>query len=158
MDLYRSLLCVMASLVFCGCGGSSKDLKLAPVTGIVTFKGEPLASATVNMLSEKGVMSTGFTDNAGKFKLTTGGRAGAPGGMSKVSVAKQTAAAEGAVEVKTMKPEDMRAMQTAGGGVAKDLSPKDAIPKKYADPEKSGLTATVDPDGSKNVFEFPLVE
>ena len=61
------------------------------------------------------------------------------------------------VDIKNVKPDDMK-MQISGGGVAKDLVPKSEIPAKYSKPEESKLTAAVDKDGKKNVFEFILVE
>ena len=150
---FLSLL-VITSL--CGCG-SSDTLTLAPVTGTVLFKGKPLSGATVTMMSEKGQMANGFTDTEGKFRMTTGGRPGVPVGLAKVGISKMAGNAA-TVDIKKVKPEDMMNMQKAGGGVAKDLAPKSEIPSKYAKPEESKLTAAVDKDGKKNVFEFILVE
>jgi len=147
-------LVVITSL--CGCG-SSDTLTLAPVTGTVLFKGKPLSGANVSMISEKGQMANGFTDTEGKFRMTTGGRPGVPVGLAKVGISKMAGNAA-TVDIKKVKPEDMMNMQKAGGGVAKDLAPKSEIPSKYAKPEESKLTAAVDKDGKKNVFEFILVE
>jgi len=145
---------VLVSL--CGCGGSNA-IPLVGVTGKVTYQGKAVSGATVTMISEKGQISNGFTDNDGNFRMTTGGRAGVPVGNAKVGITKMTASTA-TVDLKQMKPEDMRSQQMSGGGVAKDLTPKSEIPKKYADPEKSLLVATIDRDSSKNVFEYPLVE
>lgn len=147
-------LVVITSL--CGCG-SSDTLMLAPVTGTVLFKGKPLSGATVTMISEKGQMANGFTDNDGKFRMTTGGRPGVPVGLAKVGILKM-AGNSATVDIKNVKPDDMKNMQISGGGVAKDLVPKSEIPAKYSKPEESKLTAAVDKDGKKNVFEFILVE
>lgn len=141
----------------CGCGGGPTGPALAEVTGTVTFNGKALAGASVTMTNVKGEMSDGMTDASGKFKLTTGGRPGVPLGPMKVGITKSAAANPGA-EKKTMTPEDMRTMQMAGGGKAVDLTPKSEIPIRYADPNSSGLKATVDADSKKNVFEFPLVD
>ena len=147
----------MAMAVFCGCGGSSGPV-LSTVTGTVLYQNKPISGATVTMISEKGLISNGFTDKDGKFRMTTGGRAGVPVGSAKVGVVKMSAPAAAPTDLKSMKPEDMARMQKAGGGVAKELTPKSEIPLKYADPAKSTLVAVVDRDGSKNVFEYILVE
>lgn len=155
--LLRSFLCCIAlSVTICGCGGGG-GVTLVDVSGTVNYGGKPVAGATVTMTSEKGELSTGFTDASGKFKMTTGGRPGVPVGPKKVGITKAAAAAT-QVDPQAVKPEDMRKMQMAGGGTATDLTPKSEIPIKYADPAKSGLVATVDADASKNVFEYPLVD
>lgn len=123
----------------------------------MTYNSKPVTGATVTMVSEKGELANGFTDASGKFKMTTGGRPGVSVGPQKVGITK-TAAGATPVDAQTVKPEDMRKMQMAGGGAAQDLTPKSEIPVKYADPAKSGLVATVDAVASKNVFEYPLVD
>jgi hypothetical protein len=152
---FPKILCFTAMAAFVGCGRSDGPT-LAPVSGTVLFQGKLISGATVTMVSEKGQMSNGFTDKDGKFKMTTGGRPGVPIGNAKVGIVKMSV--EAPVDIKVVKPEDMRNMQKAGKGVAKELAPKSEIPTKYADPEKSKLVAVVDRDGKKNVFEYPLVE
>ena len=153
---FSRVLSLLVITSLCGCG-SSDTLTLAPVTGTVLFKGKPLSGATVTMMSEKGQMANGFTDGEGKFRMTTGGRPGVPVGLAKVGISKMAGNAT-TVDIKKVKPEDMIIMQKEGGGVAKDLVPKSEIPAKYSKPEESKLTAAVDKDGKKNVFEFILVE
>ena len=109
------------------------------------------------MIGEKGLLSNGFTDRDGKFQMTTGGRPGVPIGIAKVGITKIS----GEPVVKSTKlpsPGDMRSMQEAADGTAKDLSPKSDIPLKYSDPQQSQLTASIDRNSGKNVFEFPLVD
>ncbi len=154
---FSRVLSLLVITSLCGCG-SSDTLTLAPVTGTVLFKGKPLSGATVTMMSEKGQMANGFTDGEGKFRMTTGGRPGVPVGLAKVGISKMAGNAALGDSNKKVKPEDMMIMQKAGGGVAKDLVPKSEIPAKYSKPEESKLTAAVDKDGKKNVFEFILVE
>jgi hypothetical protein len=151
----RSFVFLIAMATLCGCGGSEGPA-LSPVSGTVLYKNKPITGATVTMISEKGMISNGFTDNDGKFRMTTGGRPGVPVGNAKVGIAKMSGSTT--IDVKALKPEDMRKMQSEGGGVAKDLTPKSEIPVKYADPAKSKLVAAVNPDGKKNVFEYILVE
>ena len=159
--LFRAtLFIIVSSLGFgiVGCGGDSGP-KLAGVTGTVTYGGKPIAGATVTMQTEgvKGQSSLGFTDAAGKFKMTTGGRVGVPVGKARVGITKLAATSD-VPNPKDMKPEDMMKMQIASGGAAKKVAPKREIPEKYADPTKSGLTAVIEANESKNVFEYPLVE
>ena len=154
---FQTTFCLLTLVVLSGCGGSAGP-ELVPATGTVIFKDKPIAGATVQMISEKGQNSTGFTDPEGKFRMTTGGRPGVPVGKAKVGITKPTNTAANAPDPKAVKPEDMMSMQKAGGGVAKELTTKSEIPEKYQDPNKSKLEAQIDKDGKKNVFEFVLVE
>ena len=156
--LFRAIFFIVVSslgLGIVGCGGD-KGPKMAGVTGTVTYGGKPIAGATVTMQTAgvKGQSSLGFTDSSGKFKMSTGGRAGVPVGKAIVGITK-LAATEVPGNPKDMKPEDMMKMQVAAGSAAQ---PKREIPEKYADPTTSGLTAPVDASASKNVFEFNLVD
>ena len=153
---FSRFLSLFAIICLCGCGAAD-TLTLAPVTGTVLYNGKPISGATVAMISEKGQMANGFTDSEGKFRMTTGGRPGVPVGLAKVGISKMSGNAA-PVDIKNLKPEDMMKIQKTTGGVAKDLAPKSEIPSKYAKPEESKLTAAVDKDGKKNVFEFILVE
>jgi hypothetical protein len=74
-------------------------------------------------------------------------------GPAKVGIAKVTATQQ---DMTAMKPEDMQKMQMQNKGVTPMAKPE--IPEKYGNPEKSGLVATLDADGGKNVFEFRLVD
>lgn len=154
---FRKVVCLLAVVIISGCGGGDAGPDLVPVTGTVLYQGKPLSGATVTMQPEKGPLANGFTDAEGKFRMSTGGRAGVPVGNVKVGIKKSAAAAVTA-EPKAMKPEDMMSMQKAGGGVAKELEAKPEIPLKYATPESSGLVAIVDKDAKKNVFEYVLVD
>lgn len=114
-----------------------------PVTGIVSFAGKPLPSATVmfNPVAGDGHGSIALTDATGRYRLTTF----TPG--------------DGVV------PGDYRVAITKIelGGTASDSpaavapDPKNVLPAKYADHSTSGLTATVEskPD---NTFDFALTK
>ncbi len=92
-----------------GCGN---DDGLAPVSGIVTLDGKPIADAGVMFHPDAGgIPATGTTDTAGKFTLNTSGTEGATIGNNTVTVAKQVNVNPGAVveegtitEVKTLTP------------------------------------------------------
>lgn len=154
--LFRSLFgFVLLSLAVCGCNPGGGGASLVETIGTVTYNGKPLQGASVAMLGEKGELANGTTDAAGKFKMTTGGRPGVAVGKMKVGITKAAAVV---ADTKALTAEDMRKMQMAGGGKAADLTPKSEIPMKYADPNNSGLQATIDADPKKNVFEYPLVD
>lgn len=137
-----------------GCGAKSDAPTLAPASGTVLFKGDPLPGATVTMLNDKGQLVTAVTDSLGNFVMKTNGVSGAPLGKYKVGITKFAAVS---TEMKTMKPEDMRSMQMSAKS-AGATAPKSEIPEKYGDPNKSELEAVVDKDGSKNVYKFTLFE
>ena len=54
-----------AALAGCGTGGP----KVVPVTGTLTYKGKPVASALLNFLPENGRQSWAVTDEQGRFKI-----------------------------------------------------------------------------------------
>jgi hypothetical protein len=75
-----------------GCGNSALGDKLFPVTGRVTYKGEPLTTGTVILVADldKGNNTKheprGPIDNQGNFEVSTAGQPGAPGGWYKLAV------------------------------------------------------------------------
>lgn len=133
--------------------GCSDGLKLAKVTGKVTYKNQPLAGANVKFHPPTGPAAVGITDENGVFTLNTNGRAGATVGMNKVSITKMT---EGTAKTNTsMTPEDMRKM--AMSNMKKEnTGPKSVIPAKYGDPDNGTLSADVAADSSQNDFVFDL--
>ena len=151
--LFLVVLCAAIS----GCSQGADGPVLAEVSGTVSYQGKPLAGANVTMVSAGGHLSTGATSSDGKFTMTTAGRPGVPLGKAKVGVVKMSEPAA-KIDAASMKPEDMQKMQTAGGGKAKDLVSKSAIPEKYAQPDRSGFVADVVSDVKKNVFTFDLAD
>lgn len=78
MQFFKSIpLNIFAALLYCsscvllgllGCSGTRSDL--APVTGIVTLDGEPLAQATLVFQPEAaGPASFGLTDESGRYTM-----------------------------------------------------------------------------------------
>lgn len=113
----------LASLVFVGCGGGENRVQTHTVRGKLTDGSKPVAHAQVVFHPVGGSSETpkprGKTDEKGEFTLTTyDGNDGAPAGRYKVSV---------------------ELWKTVGA----DAGPVNQLPAKFADPEKSGLTATV---------------
>jgi hypothetical protein len=124
--------CVFFGLLSCllaaagGCGGNAK---MAAVTGTVTFKGQPLASAQVNFAPvEGGAIASGQTDSAGRFRLGTQTRDdGAIVGKHRVGV------------IARGPPRPLRPGEV-GSGMPGDMAPGDPlIPVRYFDPQTSKL-------------------
>jgi hypothetical protein len=134
-----------------GCGPDDGIAKRYPVSGTVTYKGEPLKKGTINFVPEKqedraggGVIEDGQIKNVGTV---------APGdgllpGKYKVSI---TAAGDidyaGVTKKYTSAPDPV----TISKAQAKAAS---LIPTKYANAIDSGLTADV--SSSNRTFKFEL--
>jgi hypothetical protein len=128
---------VLALTLLSGCG-SSDEKETASVQGLVTFRGEPLAGATIFFVPEKGPRATAETDAKGTFKLMTYRPGdGAVPGEFKVSVAKYV-----------LDP-----------ATAKNSTPstKNEVPERYGNTTSSMLRAKVE-KGKKNEFKFELTE
>src|SRR5438067_250578 len=92
--MYRRIVC-LCLLSLCllapGCSKGGNE-KLVPVVGTVTVNGEPLTVGSLAFHSDASKGNTsksepaGTIDGAGKFKLVTNGRDGAPTGWYKIVV------------------------------------------------------------------------
>src|SRR5260370_29634940 len=82
------MLAFALTFAVAGCGDSPTggNVALAKAEGVVTFKGGPLAGATVTFIPEKGPVASGVTDLEGKFSLSTGTMPGAALGPCNVTV------------------------------------------------------------------------
>lgn len=168
------VLTAMLTSILAGCGGDAgPSISLAEAGGTVTYKGAPLADATVTFVPENGPVATGVTDLSGKFKLSTGSRPGAAVGECRVTVSAvqggsakpagvdaasgtPSGQAEGEARAKAMM-EMQRKIAQGGQGAAEVLSgPKSVIPEKYAKPDTSNLKFKVESDASKNQFKIEL--
>lgn len=120
---------LLALVAIAGCGGDGGKVS---ITGTVEMDGKPLGEATVGFLSENGSsMSSAATGSDGKFFAKV-----APG-MNKVTVSKADPAAAPPPPMKeedTLSPVDteLAKMRTAP-------KPKDTVPERFGDPNKSGL-------------------
>lgn len=173
----RYALLTLLSAVFLQSGCSEDERpKMASVTGVVTYKGAPVAGATVSFSSPASPRSaTGVTDEMGKYQLMTFEKNdGAVLGDHKVTIFKPDPAAKGeppkATEVSTegsasgagsiKVPPTTLPTPGAGNGPMTNLKaadPKSLLPSKYADAGKSGLTAKV-VEGKENKFDFSLAD
>jgi len=148
----RSIGCLVLVLLFVGCGETvdADRPETAPVTGTVTYNGQPVEGATVTFMAgaSGGRGAVGTTDASGKFQLTTfeAGDGAIPGAY-KVKIAKTVGGAPTAGEGEIMAP-------PTGGPPTSEV--KDELPVKYKDENTSGLTADVK-DGD-NDFPFELTD
>jgi hypothetical protein len=151
-SLALSLLTVLGA----GCGGPERP-NMAPVSGVVSFQGQPLAGAQVSFHNDKSPrVASGVTDAQGKFTLTTFDPGdGAIIGEHRVSIAKL----QGASELSSASAADPTAaygsgMAAAASGKMSTLQ-KNELPAKFANPTSSGLTVTVTKEGP-NEFPFDI--
>lgn len=140
------------------CGGSGSDLGTTEVTGIVTLDDKPVANATVNFTTTKkdGHSAQATTDSEGRYTLSTfvegKGHKGAMPGEYKVSVIKTSA---GDAPEDEDDPNYEKYISQGGGGDASKDKIKHIVPEKYNDPEKSGITVTVEA-GKENDIPIKL--
>lgn len=135
----RLILAIGLGVVAAGCGdpGPSAHIeKVVPVSGTLTYRGQPLEYHQVIFRATDGRRTAiGITDAAGKFTLGTNGKDdGAPPGSHKVGI---NYVGPPIVDDPSKEPIDP----------AFRPKPKIQIPANYADPETSGLTQEVPAGG-----------
>ncbi|QDU49349.1 Ig-like domain-containing protein [Gimesia panareensis] len=158
-DRYPSLL-LMAIPLFClGCSGGGDEIKLAPVSGVVTMDGKPLANAVVIFSPAKGNPSSGRTDTSGNYTLQYKERlkGAVPGNHSIciITVPPENPKKANDSEVAEVLPIDTSF--SSEGGVPrtkrpKDTFKKDPIPERYN--RKSELKKEVSEGKNKINFEL----
>ncbi len=151
------LIAFCAALVI-GCSGGGGP-QTAPVSGTVTYDGQPVAGVKVVFIPKEGGSrnASGVTDAQGRFQLTMfEENDGAVPGEYSVSISEATGADLGDISAEDPSAAYGDAMEAAATGeMGADASEEEAkIPAKYGDPAKSGLDRTVEP--GKNHFEFNL--
>jgi len=138
---------VLVALAHVGCGGQ-KGVPVAKVRGTITYRGQPVAKASISFIPEQAgtVPALAVTDETGSYTLGTyAAKDGAPVGPCRVAISltgpspplpPHLAAAEAAAETLRMPG-------------------KPLIPQKYFSPDTSGLRVEV-LSGKDNVFNFDL--
>ena len=153
MDRHVCGVALAACIVFTLCGCSSKGPATVPTTGTVLYNGKAVEGASVTfMIKDSANGATGVTDAQGKFTLSTMGKGGAVAGLHMVGITK--------IEATTATSEaDEQKMRSDPTSLTKMMQntkpPKSELPAKYASPQTSGLTATVDASKT-NDFTFEL--
>jgi len=144
----RSIAVASAALLaVSGCGGETK-LVVHPVSGQVLHRGQPLANALIVFHDKRPreelqqienlPIPRATTDAEGKFQLSSyGGPDGAPAGEYNVTVFMQGAMPEEGEDPESVAQEP------------------DRLGARYADPETSGLSATIKP-GDNQLPPFEL--
>lgn len=130
-----------------GCGGQKNATwqrpKVVPAGGVVRFRGQPLDGALVTFVSQT-VSASGRTDAEGRFTLTTFEAGdGAVPGKHTVCVSK--------VQLPDSAPDKSAAPVWRPGRTPRSSEPRQLIPKRYADPATSGLTADVAEGGNTGI-------
>jgi hypothetical protein len=149
----------LLALLCSGCG--SNELGTVKASAKLTYKGEPLAEATVTLVPQQPSQrsASGVTDASGVVHFTTlAGGDGAIPGSYKVTVTKTS-------ESVALKPpvdfSDVEAMKKAEAERNKAFSltgaapPKDLLPTKYKSGDSTPLKCDVHASGS-NEFNFEL--
>ncbi len=143
-----------------GCGSDAHVI--TPVKGVVTMNGKPMAGVQVLFkVKDCPLGASGVTNDQGEFELTTNNtNDGAVVGENHVAIREIP---KEAIVSSGMSAEDMKAGKMIPKGASRDMEKETkklgnsngAVPAKYGDHEKSGLTRTV-VRGEKNVFNFDL--
>jgi hypothetical protein len=134
----------IAGLLFvAACSTEQSDKGTVPVTGVVTYQGQPVAEANVTFQSDQRG-SFGTTDAEGRFRLQTfEPDDGALPGEYRVAISK--------VHITVPEFDEGHPQYVA------PPPPKHLIPEKYAAANTSGLKASV-VAGKENEFTFELVD
>jgi hypothetical protein len=130
MKRFVACLAVSALVAAAGCGGSGS----IPISGQVTYKGEPLKAVNVVFVGATADQTANATtDDQGNFS----GVSAAPGDYKiAVTAPSPPPAADGSISYAMVAP---------------------PFPTRYASIEESGLTAKVE-SGGENNFKFQLTE
>lgn len=134
-DCRWRLLAWMVLVLAASCRARN-DLKMAAVTGKISFEGKPVEGAVVMFLPQNGPVASAKTDAAGQFRLAT--------------IRVDDGAVVGAHQVTIVK-------HAAGEASPQEPYPagRNVLPPRYADPATSGLTALVQAS-AKNHFVWEL--
>jgi len=144
---------VFALSALAGCSGK-KDL--ATVSGVVTHNGTPVEGATVAFHStvevdgKKQPSYAALTDSSGKYVIATSGKEhGIPPGLYKVTVTKYEGKGPNAPSEAI--DQGQLDAQASDAGASGKGGPVNLLPKEYASPGSTKLSATLDTGKNENV-------
>lgn len=146
-------------LVQCGCSGgggkSAPPAAVFPVSGKVTYKGNPVVGADVTFTNEEAKRSAfGRTNDRGEYRLTTfSSNDGAVPGKHIVTIVKFEPAPQ------VVQPDESSTdyVPPGFGQSTAPPPPKSTFPEKYGNAATSGLIAMVNAEGG-NVVNFDLTD
>ena len=137
------LFCLAAVALVFGCSGGS-GIDTVPVTGKVTYKGQPVDGARVSFIGQGSAKTaTGVSGADGSYTLMTLDANGAMPGSFIVVVDKTDMPAELTKET-TMEEAEKQ-------GTTPLPQPKALLPAKYSDPAQSPLKFEVKSSGENNI-------
>lgn len=131
-----------------GCGGSSTH---APVAGVVTLNGKPIADAAVSFIPDSGGRpAIGSTAADGSYQLKCKEKVGAKIGPNRVAIV----AVQAVGKLNTEKYDSGFGSIAGMGPGERKPTEKWIIPKVYSKPKTSGLTFTVEPGSNQADFDL----
>jgi hypothetical protein len=140
----RITFLLLALVAAAGCDSSAEGPQTFAVTGEVTLDGQPVAGADVAFLPDTNTPDTApaqaVTDDSGRFEVVTIFDQG------RTTQAGMTPGTYGVQVTRLQRPPPSAGLSQA---------PRNMLPKKYASPATSGLSAKVVPD-QQNHFVFKL--
>lgn len=153
----KQLFCALLILIILGCGGAPAPNRdpVYPVSGKVTYKGQPVVAADITFIADAVNRSAfGRTDEKGEYRLSTfGAFDGAVAGKQTVIISKTGVASTGneaPIDSPDYVPPGYEKVKPPATPAERE------IPAKYASPQTSGLIAIVNSDGAPNVIDFEL--
>lgn len=152
-------LIVLASLLLpiCGCGGNDDQMQCAQVTGKVTLDGEPVPAATILFRPDSGRAGRGKVENGIIVESSTYGiNDGIVLGKHKIAIQAipDVAPVTGSrIEEPTDSQRSVQPPPSYAPSRSKEKTTI-VIPKKYQDPEQSGLTADITEDGNELTLQL----
>lgn len=139
--MMKCRLPIVGVMIFAlGCGSSTPE---GEVTGVVTYRGQPVPGGVITFISDRGTPATAFIDPTGHYRVK------APAGMAKVTVNNlMLRKGQATAGLRLRPPEGAAPATPVPEGSYKP------IPEKYLSADKSGLTWTVRP--GEQTYDIPL--
>jgi hypothetical protein len=127
--------CVPLALAAAAAGCATKGGRVREVRGTVSYKGAPLESGTVRFVGPNNEVAFATVQKNGTYIVTD-----VPPGDVKIGV------------IQGNEPRNVG--DSSGKKAEKAARPAVVLPKKYHDPETSGVTRTVAPDTTQLDLDF----